>query len=49
MKEKVKVRLKRDHYLNGRKKRAGTIVRLSRETAKWLVDLGRALWAGKRE
>lgn len=38
--ELFKVRLKRTHFLNGIKKTPGTVVRLSKKSAEWLVGLG---------
>lgn len=40
--DRIKLRLLRDHYLNGRKRRAGTVVRLRKAAAKWLTNAGRA-------
>lgn len=40
MKTLIKVRLKRDHYHDGRKRPAGTVLRLGREAAEWLCGLG---------
>jgi hypothetical protein len=49
MNAKIKVRLKRDHYLNGRKKKAGSVVRLNRASAQWLINIGRAVEVGDNQ
>lgn len=41
--EKVRVRLKRAHYHNGRKRAAGTVIKLNDVAAGWLVDCGVAV------
>lgn len=41
--EIVKVRLKRTHYLNGFKKQPGSVIRVSKLTASWLVEKGVAI------
>ena len=39
----VRVRLKRDHYADGRLRRAGNVVKLSPFAAEWLIEQGRAV------
>lgn len=40
--EIVKLRLKRDHFLNGKRRRAGSVIKLKRPSAEWLLATGRA-------
>jgi len=40
---KVKIRLLRAHYLNGRKKPSGSVIRLAASSAEWLIANGRAV------
>ncbi len=43
MKEKVvKVRLSRAHYLNGKRRQKGSIIKLGAAAAQWLIDKRRA-------
>jgi hypothetical protein len=41
--DKVKLRLLREHYMNGMQKRSGTVIRLDPWAAKWLVGRGAAV------
>jgi hypothetical protein len=40
--EKIRVRLKREHFLNGLRKAAGSVIRLPKSSAVWLQEQGRA-------
>lgn len=42
MSERVTLRLKRDHFLNGKRRRAGSVIKLKRPSAEWLLAQGRA-------
>ena len=37
MNDKVKLKLRRDHYVNGVKKRRGTVIKIERAAAEWLL------------
>ena len=41
-KEFIKVRLLRPHYMNGVKKNVGSVLRLEKAVAEWLIGLRRA-------
>lgn len=40
----VRIRISRDHYLNGRRRQSGAVLRVDRTTAEWLVKMRRAQW-----
>lgn len=43
LKEKVRVKLKRTHFVDGEEFKPGRIIQLSRGPAEWLVKLNRAV------
>lgn len=46
---KIKIRLKKDHYLNGVCKKAGTVIYVNKFTGEWLIGLNRATLEKQRK
>lgn len=39
---KIKIRLKKPHYQNGLKKRSGSVIKIEKVAADWLIKRGGA-------